>query len=78
VYLASLKEVPRRVRHRGSEPAVQIIRSLIVGVPNLIVIVSLDDDFYAEGFIPSAARVSVPEIGAFQAINPKSGLNALG
>ena len=55
----------------------QIIRSVIVGVPILIVIVSLDDDFQAEGFIRSGARVSVPEIGAFQAINPKSGLNAL-
>jgi hypothetical protein len=49
------------VRHRGSEPAVQIIRSVSVGVPILIVIVivivivSLDDDFQAEGFIPSGA-----------------------
>ena len=28
----------------------------------LVAIVSLDDDFHAEGFIPSGARVSVPEM----------------
>jgi hypothetical protein len=33
------------VRHRGSEPAVQIIGSVIVGIPLLVAIVSLDDDF---------------------------------
>jgi hypothetical protein len=48
------------------------------GVPILIAIVSLHDDFQAEGFTPSGARVLCPEISAFQAINPKSGLNALG
>jgi len=47
-------------RHRGSEPAVHIIRSVIVGAPILIVIVSLDDDFWADGFIPLALESLFP------------------